>query len=173
MGRVALSQGFDFGSVLIAAKEGGPAPVTHSAFLRNLQFDIEAVSSANARMEWPGAQFEAEADLHARGTWEHPSILGHIHLLSGDITFRGNRYRLTRGDINFSKPFRLDPEVNLEPLTTIRQYEVTLTFTRPARPFTPAHRSAPPLPTNHISTVPALPRTAHATPLRTSTPPPR
>src|SRR5260370_31876660 len=104
MGRVALSQGFDFGSVLIAAKEGGPAPVTHSAFLRNLQFDIEAVSSANARMEWPGAQFEAQADLHARGTRDHPSILGHLHLLSGDITFPGNRYQLTPRHIHSSQP---------------------------------------------------------------------
>ena len=167
--RVVLSQGFDFGSVLIAAKEGGPAPVTHSAFLRNLQFDIEAVSSANARMEWPGAQFEAEADLRARGTWEHPSILGHIHLLSGDITFRGNRYRLTRGDINFSKPFRLDPEVNLEALTTIRQYEVTLTFTGSASHLTLAYRSDPPLPTNDIITLLALGRTGEESELRTST----
>jgi translocation and assembly module TamB len=120
-------------------------------------------------MEWPGAQFEAEADLRARGTWEHPSILGHIHLLSGDITFRGNRYRLTRGDINFSKPFRLDPEVNLEALTTIRQYEVTLTFTGSASHLTLAYRSDPPLPTNDIITLLALGRTGEESELRTST----
>jgi translocation and assembly module TamB len=167
--RLVLSQGFDFGSVLVAAKEGGPAPVTHSAYLRNLQFDIEAVSGPDARMEWPGAQFAAEASLHARGTWEHPSILGHIHLLSGNITFRGNRYALTRGDVNFSKPFRLDPELNLEATTTIRQYEVTLTFSGSASHLTLAYRSDPPLPSNDIITLLALGRTGEESELRTST----
>ena len=87
-------------------------------------------------MQWPGAELEAEADLRVRGTWEHPIMLGHIHVLSGDLLFHGNRYKVARGDINFANPFRLDPVVNVEASTTIQQYEITLNFNGPASKLT-------------------------------------
>ncbi len=157
--RVTLAQGLEVAGSLVSTKEiSGPS--TSSTFLRNLQFDIQAVSTPDARMQWPGAELEAEADLRVRGTWEHPIILGHIHVLSGDLFFRGNRYRVARGDINFTNPFRLDPVVNVEASTTIQQYEITLNFTGPASKLTLAYRSDPPLPGNDIVTLLALGQTS-------------
>ena len=158
--RVTLTQGLEVASMLVSAKEGISGPTTSSPYLRNLQFDIAALSAPDARMEWPGAELEAEADLRVRGTWEHPILLGHIHILSGDLTFRGGRYRVTRGDLNFSNPFRLDPVVNVEATTTIQQYEITLDFTGPASKLTLAYRSDPPLPANDIVTLLALGQTS-------------
>jgi translocation and assembly module TamB len=158
--RVTLIQGLEVAGMLVSAKEGITGPATSSSFLRNLQFDVEAVSTPGARMEWPGAQFEAEANLRVRGTWEHPIILGHIHILSGDLFFHGNRYRVARGDLNFANPFRLDPVVNVEASTTIQQYEITLNFTGPASKLTLAYRSDPPLPANDIVTLLALGQTS-------------
>ena len=156
--RVTLTQGLENAGVLISSKEGISGPSTSSSFLRNLQFDVEAASSADARMEWPGAELEADANLRVRGTWEHPILLGHIHLLSGDLMFAGNRYRVARGDINFSNPFRLDPVLNVEATTTIQQYEITLNFNGPASKLSLAYRSDPPLPGNDIVTLLALGR---------------
>jgi translocation and assembly module TamB len=119
-------------------------------------------------MEWTGARFESEASLRVRGTWEHPILLGHIHLLAGEMTFRGNRYQLTRGDINFANPFRLDPVLNVEAATTIRQYEVTLNFNGPASKLTLAYRSDPPLPASDIIMLLALGRTGQESQLRSS-----
>jgi translocation and assembly module TamB len=95
-----------------------------------------------------------------RGTWEHPILLGHIHLLSGDLFFAGNRYRVARGDVNFSNPFRLDPVLNVEASTTIQQYEITLNFNGPASKLALAYRSDPPLPSNDIVTLLALGQTS-------------
>jgi len=53
----------------------------------------------------------------------------------------GNQYTISRGDINFANPFRLDPVLNIEATTTIRQYEVTLDFTAP--PAASPSRTAP------------------------------
>jgi translocation and assembly module TamB len=157
--RVTLAQGLEVAGSLVNTKEiSGPS--TSSAFLRNLQFEIQAVSTPDARMQWPGAELEAEADLRVRGTWEHPIILGHIHVLSGDLLFHGNRYRVARGDINFANPFRLDPVVNVEASTTIQQYEITLNFTGPASKLSLAYRSDPPLPGNDIVTLLALGQTS-------------
>jgi translocation and assembly module TamB len=157
--RVTLAQGLEVAGSLISTKEiSGPS--TSSTFLRNLQFEIQAVSTPDARMQWPGAELGAEADLRVRGTWEHPIILGHIHVLSGDLLFHGNRYRVARGDINFADPFRLDPVVNVEASTTIQQYEITLNFTGPASKLTLAYRSDPPLPGNDIVTLLAVGQTS-------------
>src|SRR5579859_3483145 len=157
--RVTLSQGLQVAGILVSAKEGISGPSTTSSYLRNLQFDVEALSAPDARMEWPGAQLQADANLRVRGTWEHPILLGHIHILSGDLSFAGNRYRVSRGDLNFANPFRLDPVLNVEATTTIEQYEITLNFNGPASKLTLAYRSDPPLPTDDIITLLALGQT--------------
>ena len=158
--RVTLTQGVEVAGMLVSAKEGITGPSTGSPFLRNLQFDVEAVSAPDARMEWPGAELQAEANLRVRGTWEHPILLGHIHILSGDLYFAGNRYRVSRGDLNFANPFRLDPVLNVEATTNIQQYEITLNFNGPASKLTLAYRSDPPLPANDIVTLLALGKTS-------------
>jgi len=157
--RVTLTQGLQVAGLLVSAKEGISGPSTTSSYLRNLQFDVEGLSAPDARMEWPGAQLQAEANLRVRGTWEHPILLGHIHILSGNMNFVGNRYRVTRGDLNFANPFRLDPVLNVEATTTIEQYEITLNFNGPASKLALAYRSDPPLPENDVITLLALGQT--------------
>ncbi len=80
--RVNMNAGLESAGTLVAPDTGGAT----SSFLRNLQFDVEATSTPDARMEWPGAQLEADAALRVRGTAEHPIMLGHIHVLSGECT---------------------------------------------------------------------------------------
>src|SRR5262252_6477675 len=157
--RVTLTQSLQVAGMLVSAKEGISGPSTTSSYLRNLQFDVEGLSAPDARMEWPGAQLQAEASLRVRGTWEHPILLGHIHILSGNLNFAGNRYRVSRGDLNFANPFRLDPVLNVEATTTIEQYEITLNFNGPASKLALAYRSDPPLPENDVITLLALGQT--------------
>jgi translocation and assembly module TamB len=167
--RLLMAEGFDLSGLIVSAKEPMTAPTTTSPFLRNLQFDIQADSSPDSRMQWTGARFQTEANLRVRGTWEHPILLGHIHLLSGEMSFRGNHYAISRGDINFANPFRLDPVLNVEAATTIRQYEVTLDFTGPASRLTLAYRSDPPMPSSDIIALLALGQTTQQSSQRTAT----
>ncbi len=167
--RLLMEEGFDLGSFMVSAKQPAGGPSTDSTFLQNLQFDILAESSPDSRMEWAGARLQTDANLRLRGTWEHPILLGHIHLLSGEMNFRGNQYNIARGDINFANPFRLDPVMNVEATTTIRQYEVTLDFTGPASRLTLAYRSDPPLPSSDIIELLALGQTGEESAARTAT----
>jgi translocation and assembly module TamB len=167
--RLLMAEGFDLGSFMVSAKESASGPSTTSSFLQNLQFDIQADSSPDSRMEWTGARLLTDASLRLRGTWEHPILLGHIHLLSGEMSFRGSQYTIARGDINFANPFRLDPVLNVEATTTIRQYEVTLDFTGPASRLTLAYRSDPPLPSSDIIELLALGQTGEESAARSAT----
>jgi len=167
--RLLMAEGFDIAGIMVSAKEPASGPSTSSPYLRNLQFDIQADSSPDSRMEWSGARFQTDASLRLRGTWEHPIFLGHIHLLTGEMNFRGNQYTISRGDINFANPFRLDPVLNIEATTTIRQYEVTLDFTGPASRLTLAYRSDPPLPSSDIIALLALGQTGEESAQRSAT----
>jgi translocation and assembly module TamB len=82
------------------------------------------------------------------------------------MEFRGNRYQLSRGDVNFDNPFRLDPVINIEATTTIRQYEVTVNFSGPASHLTMSYRSDPPLPSSDIIALLALGQTGEESQLR-------
>jgi translocation and assembly module TamB len=164
--RLLMSEGFDLGSLVASSMETVSAPSTTNPFLRNLQFDIQADLAPNARFEWSTARFQSEASMRVRGTWEHPILLGHIHLLGGEMEFRGNRYQISRGDINFANPFRLDPVISIEATTTIRQYEVTVNFSGSASHLTMSYRSDPPLPSNDVITLLALGETGEETRLR-------
>jgi translocation and assembly module TamB len=172
--RVVLAPNVDFSSMLSSSPSatvvststasGGGAPSVatftgsgaSSNYLRNLQFDITATAVPGMRIEWGTAHFTAEGNVHVRGTWEHPIVLGSVHLLSGDMAFHGNTYHLNRGDINFSSPFRFDPLLNIEVATTINPYEVTLDFTGPVSRLQVSYRSDPPLPSTDIVSLLAL-----------------
>jgi translocation and assembly module TamB len=164
--RLLMSEGFDLASLVSSSSEPIGAPSTASPFLRNLQFDLQVDGSPDARMQWPGANFQIDASLRVRGTWDRPILLGHIHLLTGEMNFRGNQYKLTRGELNFSNPFRLDPVLNVEATTTIQQYEVTLDFTGPASRLQLSYRADPPLPSSDIISLLALGQTGEESGLR-------
>ncbi|MGB7081714.1 MAG: translocation/assembly module TamB domain-containing protein, partial [Candidatus Acidiferrales bacterium] len=154
--RVVFAPNVDFSSMLASSNSTLTGPATSSAYLRNLQFDIAATAVPGMNIEWGTAHFTADGSVRVRGTWEHPIVLGNVHLLSGDMAFHGNTYHLNRGDINFSSPFRFDPVLNIEIATTINPYEVTLDFTGQASRLQLSYRSDPPLPSTDIVSLLAL-----------------
>jgi translocation and assembly module TamB len=163
--RLLLSQGLDL-SGLMSTK--GQLSTGTSDFLRNLQLDVETASSSDAQVQWNAARFSSDAQLRIRGTAERPVILGHVHLLSGEFDFRGNTFRLTRGDINFANPFKLDPIIDLEAATTVQQYDVTIQLSGPGSRLQLSYHSDPPLPSSDVITLLALGRAATTTDLRAS-----
>lgn len=154
--RLLFAQGVDVASFFAAAAEPAAGPVSTSPFLQNLGFDVEGRTAPGARIEWTGAHVEVDGNVRLRGTWDRPVLLGNIHLLSGEMPFRGNTFELTRGDINFSNPFRLDPTLNVEATSTINQYQVALDFSGPASHLSLNYRSDPPLPDAEIVALLAL-----------------
>jgi translocation and assembly module TamB len=164
--RLLFAQGVDLASFFASSSDTGVAAPSTSAFMRNLTFDVAGETTPGARIEWGGAQIEIDGDLHLRGTWDHPVMLGHIHLLGGQMGFRGNTFTLTRGDINFANPFRLDPVLNVEATSVISQYQVTINFSGPASRLSLNYRSDPPLPDSDIVALLALGTTGQESALR-------
>lgn len=165
--RLLFSQGVDVASFFAAASETAPGPPSTSPFLRNLSFDVEGQAAPGAQIQWTDAQIGIDGSVRLRGTWDRPILLGNIHLLGGEMAFRGNKFQLTRGDINFANPFRLDPVLNVEATTTINQYQVTINFSGAASRLSMTYRSDPPLPDSDIIALLALGTPGESEALRT------
>jgi translocation and assembly module TamB len=154
--RLLFAQGVDLASFFVSTSETSASATQSSPFLQNLAFDVGGHTTPGARIEWSGAHVEMDGDVRLRGTWDRPVLLGHIHLLGGEMPFRGNTFELTRGDINFANPFRLDPVLNVEATTTISEYQVTIDFSGPASHLVLNYRSDPPLPDSDVVALLAL-----------------
>jgi translocation and assembly module TamB len=165
--RLLFSQGVDMASFFEQASETTAGPPSSSPFLRNLSFDVEGQAAPGAQIQWASAQIGVDGSVRLRGTWDRPILLGNIHLLGGQMAFRGNNFQLTRGDINFANPFRLDPVLNVEATATISQYQVTINFSGPASRLSVTYRSDPPLPDSDIIALLALGTPGESAGLRT------
>jgi hypothetical protein len=108
-----------------------PAGSSETATLP-LRYDIKVLAPGSLRLENNLARMVARADLTLNGTYDNPLLFGRADIERGEITFEGNRYRVTRGTIDFLNPARLDPFFDLEAETRIRvassaeTYRITL-----------------------------------------------
>ena len=92
------------------------------------------------------AEVEARVDIDSKGTIDEPSITGHIESSGGTLTFRGNRYTVTRGNIDFVDPLSIQPVMDIEAESQVRDYLVILSITGKGDNPKLSLRSEPPLP---------------------------
>jgi translocation and assembly module TamB len=92
------------------------------------------------------AEVEARVDVDLKGTVDEPSITGHVESSGGTLTFQGNRYTVTRGNIDFIDPLRIQPVIDIEAESQLRDYRVVLSVSGRADNPKLSLRSDPPLP---------------------------
>jgi autotransporter translocation and assembly factor TamB len=119
-----------------------------------LKFDLQIVVSSTLRIDNNLARMVATADLTLRGTYDRPVLFGHADIERGEVTFEGQRYRITRGSIDFSNPTRIEPFFDIEAETNVRApyqtYRVTVGAAGTAEQLRPTVSSDPPLPTADV-----------------------
>ena len=93
---------------------------------------------------------KSRIDLRVTGTALQPSLLGRVSITQGRVGFHGTTYRINRGDIDFVNPFRIEPNVNFELETRVRDVDVALFLSGPARKMNLSFRSDPPLQFNEL-----------------------
>ncbi len=108
----------------------------------------------------PSPALSGDADLRMRGSVGRPAVLGRVDILEGRATFHGIRFTLERGDITFANPVAIEPQLNLQASTHVRNYDLNITLVgTPSRGLNLNYRSEPPLPKSDIIALLALGRT--------------
>ncbi len=91
------------------------------------------------------ATVEARVDLDIKGTVDDPALTGHVEASGGSLSFQGKRYTITRGNVDFVDPLRIEPVVDIQAESELRDYRIILTITGRAENLHLDMRSDPPL----------------------------
>ena len=125
----------------------------------HVRLDVHVVSSPQLNFQNAYAKLAGDVDLRLRGTVASPSLLGRVSITEGSATIAGTRYDLQRGDIFFTNPVRIEPQIDLNATARVEDYDITLglhgTVANPAVTW----RSDPPLPEADVVALLALGRT--------------
>src|SRR5207247_3834282 len=118
----------------------GPSPA------RRLQLAVHIEGSRNITIQNALADVEARVDVDLKGTLAEPSLTGHVEASGGTLVFQGNRYTVTRGNIDFVDPVKIEPVVDIEAESQVRDYRIILTIAGRGDRLRLNMRSDPPLP---------------------------
>ena len=157
--KLAVTPGFDFGSYLARSQQTAGITPANSP-LYGVKLDVAVRTSPELQMKTTVARLSGDADLRLRGSIARPSVLGRADILEGDATFNGIKFRLERGDITFANPVAIEPQVNLQATTHVRNYDLDVTVTGTPERLAVNYRSEPPLPKSDIIALLALGRTS-------------
>ena len=148
--RESISPNFDLARAL-AGSRGAAGATTTEGFLRNMRLDLEVISAPDIRLETSAARnLQGDVELRIRGALERPVLLGRIGIQQGELSFAGKRYTVSRGEVTFANPFRIEPVLNLSVQARVQQYDISMDFIGPPDRLTLTYRSDPPLPTGDI-----------------------
>jgi translocation and assembly module TamB len=127
--------------------------------LNNLRLDVRIVSAPELTVQTSLAKLSGDADLRLRGTAMRPVLLGRINIAEGDIKLNGSKYHLDRGDITFANPVHIDPILDMEATTRVRDFDITIGLHGTMEKLTTTYRSDPPLSSDDIIALLAFGRT--------------
>jgi translocation and assembly module TamB len=127
--------------------------------LNNLRLDVRILSTPELTVQTTLAKLSGDVDLKLRGTALRPTLLGRINVAEGDINLNGTKYHLDRGDITFANPIRIDPILDVEATTRVRDFDITIGLHGTIEKLTTTYRSDPPLSSDDIIALLAFGRT--------------
>jgi translocation and assembly module TamB len=156
--RFSLSPDLDIAS--LAAQANGVQPIAQpNAPSNHVRLDVHIQSSPQLNFQNAYAKLAGDVDLRLRGTIASPSLQGRISITEGNATIAGTRYELERGDITFTNPVRIQPNIDLSATARVEDYDISLGLHGTPDKLAVTYRSDPPLPEADVVALLALGRT--------------
>ncbi len=159
---VSPMPGFDFATLTAQLSQHSVVVSTPGSFLAGLRLEVAVTTPNEIAINSRDFSLHANANVNVRGTADVPVVLGRVDLTSGDLIFRGNRYVIQSGTLDFVNPIRTVPTVNVTADATIQQYNLHLHFQGSVDNLRTAYTSDPALPPADIISLLAFGQTTEA-----------
>ena len=156
--RLSMSQNFDFASYLASSSRTATLSQT-DPLLNSIHLNVHIVTTPELQMQTTLLRLSGNADVQLRGTAAKPVLLGRADITEGEIFFNGTKYHLERGEVSFRDPSGIQPYLDLQMTTRVRDYDITVSLNGPPDKLKLQYRSEPPLPEADIVSLLALGRT--------------
>jgi len=156
--RLAMSQNFDFASYLASSNRSATLSQT-DPLLNSIRLNVHIVTTPELQMQTTILRLSGNADVQLRGTAAKPTLLGRADVTEGELYFNGAKYHLERGEVSFRGPSGIQPNLDMQMSTRVRDYDITVSLTGPPDRLKLQYHSEPPLPEADIVSLLALGRT--------------
>jgi translocation and assembly module TamB len=159
--RFAISPDLDLAALAATASASVQAVAPPDAPSNHVRLDVHIVSSPQLSFQNAFAKLVGDVDLRLRGTLASPSLLGSVSVTQGSAMIAGTRYDLERGDITFTNPVRIEPNIDLSATAHVEDYDISLDLHGSPQKLAVTYRSDPPLPESDVVSLLALGHTAN------------
>jgi outer membrane protein assembly complex protein YaeT len=130
--RSVFNQPISIAALAAARQTRAPKPPGGPRALDELHLNIDVTTQEDLRVDNNYARLEAGAAVRLRGTVDEPGLDGRITLREGgEVYLAGRTFHVTRGDISFTNPNRIEPEFDIELQTRVSGTDITLTLDGP------------------------------------------
>jgi len=102
------------------------------------------------------ATMPLDVDVFLQGTVNHPQFLGRIEARKGMVYFRKNEFKILHASADFVDPSRMNPVLDIEAETQVREYLIRLAITGTAERAVVVYISEPSLSDTDILSLLAL-----------------
>jgi len=124
--------------------------------LGDLSLNLRLRANDNVWMENSLGRIRARLDLTISGPAANPVITGEIDTLSGTFFFQDRDFKVVRGRLSFFNPLVIDPYIDFQGETYVKDYHVVFNLTGLISNLKPEFSSSPPLPQEEILSLLAL-----------------
>ncbi len=160
--QLSFTSNFDLMEVSDQLGGGVAAPPPTGGFSDNLRLEVAIHTPGGISPSSRNLSMSGNANLELRGTASQPVMLGRINLNDGELIFRGNRYLIQAGTIEFLNPSRTQPVIDIAANTTINQYGIQMRLWGPVDQLHTNYSSDPALPPADIINLIAFGKTSEA-----------
>ena len=115
-----------------------------------IRFDLEAVADGTIRVQNNLAQADIKGEFKVVGDSSRVILLGAFDITEGLVEYRGNRYELSRGTLEFQDPRRNNPRLDFRAETKKGNVIVTVAVSGTLEKYEVELFSDPPLSKNDI-----------------------
>lgn len=110
------------------------------------RLNINLRSERTINLESNAFNVNGSASLQIKGPVRQPVVRGNIVVNQGELKFKINRFEVDRGIVSFLNPYRVDPDIQLQLSSNIKDYRVLVKVDGPASNVKTHFSSVPNLP---------------------------
>ncbi len=149
--RARYDRRVDFKTMLVDLSRGfKPKSKEDLGLVGETKLDVHVSGKEDIILENNVAKIPFELDLLLRGTVNRVQLLGHMETKKGEVYFRKIVFHILRASADFADPNRINPVIDAEAETQVREYQIRVTVTGSADHAVVAFSSEPPLTDSNI-----------------------
>lgn len=159
--RFTTSPDLDLAALAVQSNASAQVIAAPDSPSNHVRLDVHIASTPQLSFQNAFAKLAGDVDLRLRGTLASPSLLGRVSITEGSAMIAGTRYDLERGDITFTNPVRIEPNIDLSATAHVEDYDISLGLNGTLQKPSITYRSDPPLPEADVVSLLALGHTAN------------